>query len=92
MEILKINIFQSLSFVVRDFKSPDDFAYGAEGGTKFLQQALQISAEDSEAMKTVKRELYDIFDQVNCFLLPHPGHKVAERNSFKGYVKGNFSR
>ncbi|KAE9555669.1 hypothetical protein FO519_001140 [Halicephalobus sp. NKZ332] len=79
--------FQSLSFVVRDFKSPDDFPYGAEGGTKFLEQALEISAGETEVMRMVKRELKEVFEHVNSFLLPHPGHKVAERNSFKGYVK-----
>ncbi|ETN71663.1 hypothetical protein NECAME_19242, partial [Necator americanus] len=32
--------FQSLVFCVRDFKNPEEYGYGEEGGEKFLQQVL----------------------------------------------------
>jgi atlastin len=79
--------FQALSFIVRDFKSPEEFSYGYEGGKKFLEQVLQVTPQQPEELRNVRLQLNECFNEISCFLLPHPGYKVAERTSFKGYVK-----
>uniref|UniRef100_A0A0N5AGR3 GB1/RHD3-type G domain-containing protein n=1 Tax=Syphacia muris TaxID=451379 RepID=A0A0N5AGR3_9BILA len=79
--------FQTLVFVVRDFKSPDDYAYGGEGGQQYLNHVMQTSPEQPEELRDLRIQLYECFSEILCFLLPHPGYRVAERNSFKGYVK-----
>uniref|UniRef100_A0A7E4W6Q6 GB1/RHD3-type G domain-containing protein n=1 Tax=Panagrellus redivivus TaxID=6233 RepID=A0A7E4W6Q6_PANRE len=78
--------FQQLTFVVRDFKSPEEFPY-SDGGSKFLEQVLQVTPDQPEELRVVREQLKECFDTLSCFLLPHPGYKVAEQGSFKGYVK-----
>ncbi|KAK6747308.1 hypothetical protein RB195_000486 [Necator americanus] len=70
--------FQSLVFCVRDFKNPEEYGYGEEGGEKFLQQVLTPSADQPEEIRSVREQLSDCFEQISCYLLPHPGYRVAE--------------
>ncbi|CEF71458.1 Atlastin [Strongyloides ratti] len=79
--------FQNLNFIIRDFKNPEEFPYGIEGGREFLSQVLEIHSDLEEELKDVRLQLQACFDEINCYLMPHPGHKVAERNSFRGHVK-----
>ncbi|KHN88280.1 Atlastin-3 [Toxocara canis] len=79
--------FQCLVFVVRDFKSPDEFAFGAEGGQRYLDSVLRSTPNQREEIKCVRDQIHSCFQQILCYLLPHPGHRVAERNSFKGHVR-----
>uniref|UniRef100_A0A914YEX4 GB1/RHD3-type G domain-containing protein n=1 Tax=Panagrolaimus superbus TaxID=310955 RepID=A0A914YEX4_9BILA len=79
--------FQALSFIVRDFKSPEEYSYGYNGGKKFLEQVLQVTPKQPEELRDVRLQLAECFNEISCYLLPHPGYKVAERTSFKGYVK-----
>lgn len=73
---------------MRDFKNPDDFGgYGTESGNKYYSQQLDMLSKDFDGLLNIKNELNEIFESINTYLLPHPGHKVADRNSFKGYVK-----
>uniref|UniRef100_A0A914CLN2 GB1/RHD3-type G domain-containing protein n=1 Tax=Acrobeloides nanus TaxID=290746 RepID=A0A914CLN2_9BILA len=79
--------FQNLVFMVRDHKSPEEFPFGAEGGEAYFEQVLENCPDSLEELKVVKDNLRECFEQIFCYLLPHPGQKVADRNSFKGYVK-----
>ncbi|KAK6037310.1 hypothetical protein COOONC_25185, partial [Cooperia oncophora] len=79
--------FQTLVFCVRDFRNPEEYGYGEDGGTKFLQQVLKVSADQPEEIRSVREQLSDCFEQILCFLLPYPGYRVAERQSFRGHVK-----
>ncbi|RCN27724.1 hypothetical protein ANCCAN_26540, partial [Ancylostoma caninum] len=79
--------FKSLVFCVRDFKNPEEYGYGEEGGSKFLQQVLMTSPSQPEELRCVREQLSDCFEQISCYLLPHPGYRVAERQSFRGHVK-----
>ncbi|CAJ0937479.1 unnamed protein product, partial [Mesorhabditis belari] len=79
--------FQSLVFCIRDFKAPEDFPYGKEGGVQFLDQVLKTEPDQPEELKTVREQIHSCFEEIQCFLLPHPGHRVAERGSFRGHVK-----
>ncbi|PIO68811.1 guanylate-binding protein [Teladorsagia circumcincta] len=99
--------FQTLVFCVRDFRNPEEYGYGEEGGTKFLQQVLKgrnqkglhmpnpvlkpvitrVTPDQPEELRSVREQLSDCFEQISCFLLPYPGYRVAERQSFRGHVK-----
>uniref|UniRef100_A0AC35U4Q2 GB1/RHD3-type G domain-containing protein n=1 Tax=Rhabditophanes sp. KR3021 TaxID=114890 RepID=A0AC35U4Q2_9BILA len=78
---------QNLTFIVRDFKSPDEFEYGREGGKQFLEQVMAVNPESDDELKDVREHLGNCFENIECYLLPHPGHKVAERGSFRGHVR-----
>lgn len=81
--------FQELCFLVRDWRSPKDHAYGAEGGASLLKEKLQVDEEDPDSSdnKTRKR-IESCFDKKNCFLLPYPGESVSveEGEPFKGQI------
>lgn len=88
--------FQELCFLVRDWRSPNDHSYGAEGGLSLLNEKLQIDDEDPDSAdsKTRKR-IESCFERKNCFLLPYPGERVSveEGGPFTGQIsemKGNF--
>ncbi|VDP24217.1 unnamed protein product [Heligmosomoides polygyrus] len=53
----------------------------------FFQQELSVSPDQPEEIRCVREQLSDCFEQISCFLLPHPGYRVAERQSFRGHVK-----
>jgi len=69
--------FQKLLFLVRDweFKS---FHHGFSGGKAFLDKRLQITEKMSPAYRKVRMSVRSCFDQIDCFLMPHPGKAVAE--------------
>uniref|UniRef100_A0A9J2PBS0 GB1/RHD3-type G domain-containing protein n=1 Tax=Ascaris lumbricoides TaxID=6252 RepID=A0A9J2PBS0_ASCLU len=79
--------FQRLVFVVRDFKSPDEFSFGAEGGQQYLDSVIKSTPDQPEELRFVRDQIHSCFQQILCYLLPHPGHRAAERNSFKGHVR-----
>lgn len=88
--------FQELCFLVRDWRSPRDHSYGAEGGASLLKEKLELDQEDPESAdnKTRKR-IESCFEKKNCFLLPYPGERVSveEGGPFKGQLadmKENF--
>ncbi|CAI4232036.1 unnamed protein product [Auanema sp. JU1783] len=79
--------FQTLVFCVRDFKNPDEFGYGSAGGSEFLANVLTTTEEQADELRSVREQLAECFEETLCYLLPHPGHRVAERQSFRGHVK-----
>ena len=88
--------FQELCFLVRDWRSPMDHAYGSEGGSSLLKEKLELQDEDPDSSdnKTRKR-IESCFEKKACFLLPYPGERVSveEGGPFRGQVsemKPNF--
>ncbi|KAI6176238.1 GB1/RHD3-type G domain-containing protein [Aphelenchoides bicaudatus] len=79
--------FQHLYFLIRDFKQTDNYQYGVESGERYLDKVLQTKEDQTDVSKEVREVLADVFDELSCFLLPHPGQKVADRSSFRGLVK-----
>ncbi|VDO17409.1 unnamed protein product [Brugia timori] len=58
---------------------------------EYLKTMLQTSSSyQSNELRAVRREIQSCFEQTLCFLLPHPGHRVADHESFRGLVKGNL--
>ncbi|KAL7077122.1 hypothetical protein ACQ4LE_003599 [Meloidogyne hapla] len=86
--------FQSLAFIVRDFKLEDELIYGVEGGARFLAKVLPEAISEKREnlnpkINEIRKNIRQYFGQgINCYLMPHPGPKVADQNSgFKGQVK-----
>lgn len=76
-----------MEFIIRDFKTSDEYQLGAQGGEKYLNEFLKGNDNLDKEKKEMREVLVDCFEEINCFLLPHPGLKVAERGSFRGLVK-----
>ncbi|GCC27374.1 hypothetical protein chiPu_0005798, partial [Chiloscyllium punctatum] len=79
--------FQSLIFLVRDWSFPYEFNYGLDGGFKFLEKRLKISENQHEELQNVRKHIYSCFTNIACFLMPHPGLKVATNPNFDGRLK-----
>jgi atlastin len=79
--------FQRLMFLVRDWSFPYEYPYGCEGGKKKLGKVLQISENQHDELRNVRTHINSCFDEVDCFLLPHPGLKVATSPQFVGQLK-----
>ncbi|XP_011855158.1 PREDICTED: atlastin-1 [Mandrillus leucophaeus] len=85
--VLSLYTFKSLIFLVRDWSFPYEFSYGADGGAKFLEKRLKVSGNQHEELQNVRKHIHSCFTNISCFLLPHPGLKVATNPNFDGKLK-----
>ncbi|XP_036440331.1 atlastin-2 isoform X3 [Colossoma macropomum] len=95
MEEIYRKPFQSLMFLIRDWSYPYEHAYGLEGGNKFLEKRLQVKQNQHEELQNVRKHIHSCFSNISCFLLPHPGLKVATNPHFDGRLKdidGDFKK
>ncbi|XP_033966727.1 atlastin-1 isoform X2 [Pseudochaenichthys georgianus] len=87
MEETFLKPFQSMIFLVRDWSFPYEFPYGQEGGMNFLEKRLKISENQHEELQNVRKHIHSCFTNISCFLMPHPGLKVATNPNFDGRIK-----
>ncbi|UYV83444.1 ATL2, partial [Cordylochernes scorpioides] len=79
--------FQKLVFLVRDWSFPYEFEYGTGGGRKVLDRRLQISDKQHSELRQLRTHIRSCFSSIECFLLPHPGLKVATNPKFDGRLE-----
>lgn len=76
--------FQKLQFLVRDWSFPYDAEYGDVGGRKILDKRLRITENQHSELQSVRKHIRSCFSEIHCFLMPHPGLKVATNPNFDG--------
>lgn len=76
--------FQDLHFLVRDWQYPYEHEYGDVGGMELINKRLQIHDGQSSELEKLRKHIRSCFRKVNCFLMPHPGLKVATNQYFDG--------
>ncbi|KAI1697357.1 atlastin-2 [Ditylenchus destructor] len=76
--------FQSLLFVVRDWSCPYEAVYGFAGGEQILNRRLEVNDKKHPELQQLRKHIRASFDDLRCFLMPHPGLKVATDPQFKG--------
>lgn len=79
--------FQVLQFLVRDWSFPYEAEYGLKGGRKILDRRLQVSDKQHQELQQIRRHISSCFDNISCFLMPHPGLRVATNPRFDGRLK-----
>ncbi|XP_018518679.1 atlastin-2 isoform X2 [Lates calcarifer] len=79
--------FQTLMFLIRDWSYPYEHPYGLEGGQSFLEKRLQVKQNQHEELQNVRKHIHSCFSNISCFLLPHPGLKVATNPRFDGRLR-----
>lgn len=52
----------------------------------------QVSGNQHEELQNVRKHIHSCFTKISCFLLPHPGLKVATNPNFDGKLKGTKQR
>nr|XP_014426257.1 atlastin-2-like [Pelodiscus sinensis] len=75
-------------FLIRDWSYPYEHSYGLEGGENFLEKRLQVKQNQHEELQNVRKHIRSCFSNLGCFLLPHPGLKVATNPNFDGRLNG----
>lgn len=48
----------------------------------------QVKQNQHEELQNVRKHIHSCFSNIGCFLLPHPGLKVATNPYFDGRLKG----
>uniref|UniRef100_A0A672HCR1 Atlastin-3-like n=1 Tax=Salarias fasciatus TaxID=181472 RepID=A0A672HCR1_SALFA len=86
MDEIFLKPFQSLMFLIRDWSFPYEYKYGFKGGEEFLDKRLQVTDSQHEELQTVREHIHSCFTDISCFLLPHPGLKVATSPAFEGQL------
>ena len=76
--------FQSFMFLLRDWNNPDDFAFGTEGGKKYLDDLLVVKPNHPDELKSVRNHIRESFERLSCCLLPYPGKNVARNSNYDG--------
>ncbi|KAG6442014.1 hypothetical protein O3G_MSEX002086 [Manduca sexta] len=76
--------FQKLQFLIRDWNYPYEYQYGAEGGQMYLSKILQVEERQHEELRNLRMYITSTFDEIACFLMPHPGMTVATHREFNG--------
>ncbi|XP_035214161.1 atlastin-2-like [Stegodyphus dumicola] len=84
LEDTKERPFQKLLFLVRDWSYPYEAPYGLQGGKKILEKRLTISEKQHPELQQLRKHIRACFADTSCFLLPHPGLKVATNPHFDG--------
>lgn len=51
---------------------------------------LQVSDKQHPELQQIRRHISSCFDKISCFLLPHPGLKVATNPYFDGRLRGEL--
>uniref|UniRef100_A0A8D0CFG0 Atlastin GTPase 2 n=1 Tax=Salvator merianae TaxID=96440 RepID=A0A8D0CFG0_SALMN len=84
MEEIYQKPFQTLMFLIRDWSYPYEHPYGLTGGRQFLEKRLQVKQHQHEELQNVRKHIHSCFSNLGCFLLPHPGLRVATNPNFDG--------
>ncbi|KAL1421936.1 hypothetical protein MTO96_003929 [Rhipicephalus appendiculatus] len=78
------NAFQKLLFLVRDWNWPHEREFGSIGGSSLIASRLEIRDGQDTELQTLRQSILSCFSDIDCFLMPHPGEKVAWDRSFDG--------
>ncbi|CAG9800754.1 unnamed protein product [Chironomus riparius] len=77
--------FQKLTFLLRDFPYPGDYPFGMVGGTKYINEVLNIEKTvQNQEVLSVRQHINNAYEKIECCLLPHPGNTVCENKSYDG--------
>lgn len=79
--------FQKLLFLIRDWAFAYEHDYGLAGGNKLLEKKLEVKEKQPIQLQRVRKHIRACFTEIDCFLMPHPGKKVATNKAFDGRLQ-----
>lgn len=80
--------FQNLTFLIRDWGSPSDAPFGAEGGKIIIEKKIMPNkAKQKKEVFETREHIVSCFEKINCYLMMNPGLEVTENEDFDGKLK-----
>lgn len=76
--------FQSLLFLMRDWINPDEFSFGLEGGNEYLKEVMTVRKGQNSEMRMVRENIHSSFEEISCYLMPHPGSEMIRSVNYDG--------
>ncbi|XP_033116610.1 atlastin-2-like [Anneissia japonica] len=73
--------FQTLLFLIRDWKNPRESSFGIDGGLQHLKKVMTVSPKQSQENQHLRKSISEMFANIMCFLMPRPGDEVCEGES-----------
>uniref|UniRef100_A0A667XD12 Atlastin GTPase 2 n=1 Tax=Myripristis murdjan TaxID=586833 RepID=A0A667XD12_9TELE len=61
--------------------------YGRLAMEEVYEKPFQVKQNQHEELQNVRKHIHSCFSNISCFLLPHPGLKVATNPHFDGRLK-----
>lgn len=77
-------------FLVRDWSFPYEAEYGFSGGQRILNKRLEISPKQPKELQQLREHIKSSFENIKCFLMPHPGLEVAINPEFRGELNSKY--
>lgn len=78
--------FQKLLFIVRDWPYAFETPYGWDGH-KVIDDFLAENEDQTPEMRALRTRIKISFEQIQAFLMPHPGFTVANTRNFTGDLR-----
>lgn len=78
--------FKKLLFIIRDWSYPYETNYGWHG-QKVIDDFLNTTNDQTADMKILRTRIRDSFDEIQAYLMPHPGFVVSQGNNFTGDLR-----
>lgn len=76
-----------IMLLIRDWGCPEEFSYGDEGGSRYVDMQLEIEENQPEQQKKIRRTLKEGVLDLTGYLLPYPGKAVATEKLYRCLVK-----
>lgn len=77
---------QKLLFLVRDWCNQDEFGFGMAGGKDyFVKKVIKIQPGQQNDRQKMMKHIHSCFEDIGCFLMPHPGIEVQCSPEFAGH-------
>ncbi|KTF88672.1 hypothetical protein cypCar_00041010 [Cyprinus carpio] len=77
-----------LDFMLRYMYSQLFTEYGRLAMEEIYLKPFQVKQNQHEELQNVRKHIHSCFSSISCFLLPHPGLKVATNPHFDGRLQG----
>ena len=84
--------FQRIVFLIRDWSNAEENPFGSKGGKDYINSYLDPTNKEGE-LRERRLHIRQCFDQIDCYLMPYPGQKVAghvANGHFDGRLSGVF--
>jgi atlastin len=81
--------FQRLEFLVRDWADEDTL-----NNDKFMNEYIRdtiFKTKKSKDLRETRDQITSCFENINCFMLPHPGLAVTKKN-YDGTIEGGSKK